>query len=257
MWCCAYGSATSARIYYDIKSKISRALLWVCVCVCEPCARFGEGSSDSIPFVRSCYYYNNFQLSRSILLGFEWQMMLNSSMSKSDGYFTQEIVFSIRTELEIYVRAMAAAEHTIHISCERDDQPSATRTRAEEWKKKSMRMWNSGRLCELWTTMMAHSRALDAQTDSYCRCWCQPTFALCRVDFYKLHIFFAPSLLNQITPDRFVEIFGERNARALDCKSNFLRRIGKKFLLFSVFPCWMWMYHIYILPSTMGYIITL
>lgn len=36
--------------------------------------------------------------------------MWNSSMSKSDGYFTQEIVFSIRTELEsdVYARAMAA-----------------------------------------------------------------------------------------------------------------------------------------------------
>lgn len=39
--------------------------------------------------------------------------------------------------------------------------PSQPGARAEEWKKKSMRMWNSGRLCELWATMMAHSRRAD------------------------------------------------------------------------------------------------
>lgn len=41
-------------------------------------------------------------------------------MSKSDGYVTQEIVFSIRTEFEIYVCAMAAAAAADQIPCERE-----------------------------------------------------------------------------------------------------------------------------------------
>lgn len=81
-------------------------------------------------------------------------------MSKSDGYFTQEIVFSIRTEFESYVRAMAAAAAAAavveQITCEREDQPEhnqsragAERRRTKDEKIEANMCVDSVRLCAL------------------------------------------------------------------------------------------------------------
>lgn len=71
-------------------------------------------------------------------------------MSKSDGYFTQEIVFSIRTEFECYVRAMAAAAAE-QIMCERERsaQTQPEQEPKNERRKNRSECVDSVRLCAL------------------------------------------------------------------------------------------------------------
>lgn len=231
-------------------SSSSAAPCCVYVCVCEPCARFGEGRAATAfrSFVRVIIITTSNYLVLSFWgLNDKWceiRQCQSQTVTLPRKLFS---LFAPRWK-SMYARWLLLPLNIhmyINIVRKRRSAKRRIRTRTEQWKEESDANVDSVRLCENCERRWWHT--LDAQTDSELPVLMptkQPT--LCRVDFYKLHFFFraAQSLCPALYPTinslesnytrSFWRIFGERNARALECKSNFLREIGFFFIIFTL-----------------------